>query len=172
MCAEQSNNCTKPLEIIKHGMLCMTATDTGPQFEICDSSNTLQKWVILKTEGDRNDIRICRRPYPGIPGVICLTSIPEKHEKQDEYFSIWMGSYSQSDISYSQSVTASITHQMSSVQYPKFCVTSCNFSNPTKVGNIQLNVYGDEFSNSKLRNGISFNLMPALDKNGEQLCYD
>jgi len=183
--AEQSNNCKKPLVLIKEqesGTLCMALNGRMIRFVTCNSLDDLQQWEVVKTVGDRNNIRICIRSYPEVPVHDCLTAFslinPNLYKMFTQDFTIKpsneardlrIGSYSQSDQS-QHWLMNSTTHQLSNVQYPKACITTRHFKDPAIALVLECNGYGYESPNPKLSKHQSFYLMPALDKNGKQQC--
>jgi len=68
----------------------------------------------------------------------------------------------------------STTLQLASVKYPKGCITTRHFNDLHQILLVECNGYGYESPNPHLTNKHHqrFNFMPALDKNGEQLCSD
>jgi len=152
------------------------------KFEICSSwFSSWQQWVILKTGNTSDSIHICVPSYQ-----ICLTAdypIPlneyefllaktphtTKPNKEARYLRSSL--YKQSDTS-QHWLMNSTTHQLSSVQYPKGCITTRHLKDPALA--MVLECIGNDYEspNPKLSKHQSFYLMPALDKNGEQLCID
>lgn len=65
----------------------------------------------------------------------------------------------------------STTSQLASVQYPKLCMTTKHFNDPTEILLLECNGYGFESPNPQLNQHQRFYFKPALDKNREQLCH-
>jgi len=154
------------------------------RFDTCNSLDDKQQWEILKTEGDRNNIRICIRTYPKDLVHSCLDAFslidPTSYRRFAQDFTIKpsneardlrIGLYRQSDQS-QHWLLNSTTHQLSNVHYPKVCITTRHFKDPALALALECNGYGYESPNPKLSKHQSFYPMPALDKNGEQLCSD
>ncbi len=165
-------------------------------FETCNSSKARQKWVILKTENDRNNIRLCqRRDYPysithypynithscliaysdPIPlNVYQMLVGPNKPIKpnNEARYPFLEGYYEPKKNQEWQ--MNSTTNQLVNVQYPKGCLTHKHFSdNYYKNGLVvECNGYGYESPNPQLNKNQRFYPKPALDKNGKQLCDD
>ncbi len=151
-------------------------------FDTCKRLHVRQQWEILKTEGDRNNIRICLRSYPEISedsSCLAASSLidPTSYKSHAQDFTIKPSNeardilifdYSQLDQS-QHWLMNSTTHQLSSVKYPRACITTRHYKNPLLL---ECNGYGYESPNSKLPKHQSFHLMPALDNNGDQLCSD
>jgi len=62
------------------------------------------------------------------------------------------------------------TNQLSNVKYPKVCMTTRHYRDP-EFG-LLLQCKDDESPNPQLPKHQRFYLIPALDKNGKQLCFD
>jgi len=157
------------------------------RFITCDSSNTLQQWVILKTENDRNNIRICRPPVVGplVRTHNCLTAFSPFTQRlyrmfhkiftidpSNEARELLISRHNQSDPS-QRWLMNSTTHQLSNVQYPKACITTKHFHrDPAFPLLLECDGYGYKSPNPQLSKHQRFYQMPALDKNGRQLCLD
>ena len=155
------------------------------RFRNCNSSNTKQQWVIWKTGNDRNYIRICQRVDERLPTsrisyncLIAFNTIPSnlyqfsvrapiKPNNEAMYLLMdYLGFPSQE---WQMNIT---THQLASVQYPKLCITTRHYYDPTEMLLLECNGYGYESPNPQLKKHQSFYLKPALDKNEEQLCHE
>jgi len=163
-------------------------------FQTCNSSNTQQQWVIWKTESDQNNIRICqqgvnfRAAVPSFITHLCLTALTQIDHNvyrlsardyitpikpNNEARDLMLRSYNKGDPSQELQMN-STTHQLASVPHPKVCMTTRHLFDASHVLLVECNGYGYESPNPHLTNKHHqrFNFTPALDKNGEQLCYD
>ena len=168
------------------------------RFYTCNSLSDSQQWVILKVEGDNpnNNIRLCRRWRPDTTrpiaqALMCLNvlspiitfdeykmhaqtalrgnspTIKPNNEARD----LWVSNYQPDPSQYW--LMNSTTHQLVNVQYPKGCLTTRHFSHISYVPFLlECNGYGYESPNPQLPKHQSFHPVPALDKNGEKICYD
>ena len=158
------------------------------RFVNCDSSKIEQQWIIFKKENGHNHIRLCQRSNAPRLKDNCLTAhylmddyvrnmfpqeyiTPIKPNKEARYLKI-VG-YKQEDLSQQWQMN-STTHQLANVKYPKICITTSNFFDLDQTLLVECNGYGYESPNPHLTNKHHqrFIFMPALDKNGEQLCSD
>jgi len=93
-------------------------------------------------------------------------------EPSNEARELYLSNYNQSDPSQHWLVN-STTHQLSNAQYPKGCLTTRHFSpHPAIPLLLECDGYGYEYPNPQLSKHQRFYQMPALDKNGKQLCLD
>jgi len=159
------------------------------RFSTCDSSNSnpLQQWEILKSEKDRNNIRICRSPFVGPFGRLLSCLIAPDPFDQNLYQSfhrtdtiepsnearrLFISNPVESDPS-QHWLMNSTTHQLANVRYPKGCLTTRHFQQePAYPLLLECDGYGYESPNPQLSKHQRFYPMPALDKNREQLCAD
>jgi len=186
--AGQSINCKKPLVLIKEeedGTLCMAVDALMIRFTTCNSLDTLQQWLIFKTENDRNNIRLCQRwGHWNVP-IECLTALspfPPNYYRMfhqistikpsNEARELSIRNYDKSDPSQHWLVN-STTHQLASVPHPKSCATTRHFllSRPFLSFITRMRWLWLRISQSTLSTHQRF-YQTTLDKNGEQLCLD
>lgn len=192
--AEQPKNCKNPFVLIKDEelvSLCMESNPWDLRFVICNSSKTEQRWIIFKTENGRNHIRICQ-PYvnPSLKSkYTCLTA--DSSPIPDKVYLLFAQDYATEikpnkeardlkELEYNQGDTSqewqmnSTTHQLANVKYPNVCITTRHFYGADQTLLVECNGYGYKSPNPRLTNKHQqrFNFTPALDKNGEQPCFD
>jgi len=184
----QPSNCKIPLVLIKeeeNGTLCMEPDALIVRFKNCDRANTMQQWEILKTENDGNNIRICRRRSQPWYHHECLFALSpflqnlyrafhqiDTIEPSNEARFLRINPKPETGLS-QHWLMNSTTHQLSNVQYPKACITTRHFNIDHALPLVlECNGYGYESPNPQLPKHQSFYLMPALGKNGQQLCVD
>ena len=158
-------------------------------FKPCNISKPQQKWVIWKTERDRNIIRICqRRDYPSFITHNCLIAYsdpitsfkyqfmvgpnnPIKPNNEARYPFLDRYDEEQNNQEWQMNST---TNQLANVEYPKLCMTNKHFTDGFYKHGVVLecNGYGYESPNPQLNQHQRFYPKPALNKNGEQLCDD
>ncbi len=157
-------------------------------FQTCDSSKTEQQWVIWKTENDRNNIVICQRHIgPLFYKHNCLAALDVirhpsysariRHgppiQPNNEARDIMTLRYNRLRPPHPSQLwhMNSTTHQLASVQFPKVCITTKHFDDPTRLLLVECNGYGYNSPNPQLNKHQNFYLKPALDQNNEPLCY-
>jgi len=146
-------------------------------FDTCNSSDTSQQWEIAKPGYASDSKNIC------LQTEACLTDLDpkinkykyliptlqtNKPDKEARYLKINL--YKQSDTSQNW-LMPSTTPQLSNVKYPKACITTRHHLNDP-ASSLSLECIGNDYNspNPKLSKHLTFHAMPALDKNGEQLC--
>ena len=153
------------------------------RFKTCNSSDSTQQWIILKTGSSSDSIHICRGtedscltadddpiPSPGYDFFLRNTPYIIKPNKEARYLNNRF--YTQSDTT-QHWLMNSTTHQLSNVQYPKRCITISYPSFWPVL--LECEGYGLKLDYSKLDYSSThqrFYLEPALDEKGEQLCID
>jgi len=153
------------------------------RFTTCNSLDTLQQWLIFKTENDRNNIRLCQGwSHWNVPQN-CLTAVSPFTQRLYQMFhqiftiepsnearELLISKYDQSDPS-QHWLMNSTSHQLANVKYPKGCVTTRHFQqSPAYPLLLECDGYGYKSPNPELSKHQRFYQMPALDENGKQLC--
>jgi len=159
------NNCKKPVVLIKeeeNGPLCMRDA-LSIRFDTCNSLDTKQQWVILKTGNASDSIHICQQNRD------CLTAYSPIYGVR--LIKVRLDLYQQSDTS-QHWLMNSKTHQLSNVQHHNGCITTRHYFDPALALVFKCNDYHYKSPNPKLSKHQSFYPIPVLDKNGEQLCAD
>lgn len=171
---DMCGNPSVPLNNGGNSGICMGLTGLRIRFDTCNSSDPSQQWVIWKPGYASDSNRVC------LPTEACLTARDPISLNEYEYLlpktskiksnnEVRHLKIKQSDQSQYWPMH-STTRQLSNVKVPNACITNKHLKDP--ANSLELECFGNDHKspNPKLSNHQSFNPMPALDDNGEQVC--